>query len=119
VGTSIVPGVAFKITRLASEVQHDLAQEERITGPLVREYQSAGQQAARLSVPGLEQVFEPRPQATLDEALVSLSDETLQAILGEMPIDERFATWRAKVRKALVGRAVEVKLPVPSLVNAQ
>lgn len=115
----IAPGVAFKITRLAPEIQHDLAQEEKVTGPLVREYQSAGQRTARLSVPGLEEIFEPRPQATIDDVLAVLSDETLQAILAEMPVDERFTTWRAKVRKILAGRVVEVKLPVHSLADAR
>lgn len=115
----IAPGVAFKITRLAPEVQHELAQEEKITGPLVRKYQSAGHQTAKLSVPGLEEIFEPRPLATIDDVLAALSDETLQAILVEMPADESFATWRAKVRKTLAGRAVEVKLPIHSLVEAR
>lgn len=115
----IAPGVAFKITRLPPEIQYELDQEEKITGSLVREYQSARHQAARLSVPGLEQVFEPRPQATIDDVLATLSDETLQTILAEMPLDERFATWRAKVRKILAGRAVAVKLPVHSLVKVR
>ncbi len=113
----IAPGVAFQITGLAPEIQHELAQEEKITGPLVREYQSARRQRARLSVPGLEDIFEPRPQATIDEVLAALSAETLQRILAEMPVDERFTTWRAKVRKILAGRALEITLPVPALAD--
>jgi ParB-like chromosome segregation protein Spo0J len=113
----IAPGVAFKITRLTPEIQYELAQEEKITGPLVREYQYARHQEAKLSVPGFEDIFEPLPQATLDEVLAALSEETLQRILAEMPVDERFITWRAKIRKALAGRALEVTLPVPALAD--
>ncbi len=113
----IAPGVAFQITGLAPEIQYELAQEEKITGPLVREYQSARRQTAKLSVPGLEDIFKPLPQATIDDVLAALSEETLQAILAEMPNDERFTTWRAKVRKILAGRAVEVSLSIPALAN--
>jgi ParB-like chromosome segregation protein Spo0J len=100
----IAPGVAFQITRLAPEIQHELAEEEKISGPLVREYQYARRQAAKLSVPGLEQIFEPPPQAAIEDVLAALSEETLHAILAEMPAGERFITWRAKVRKALAAR---------------
>ena len=113
----IAPGVAFQITGLAPEVQLELAQEEKIIGPLVREYQYARRQTAKLSVPGLEDIFDPLPQATIDDVLEALSEETLQAILAEMPVDERFTTWRAKVRKILAGRAVEVSLPIPALAS--
>jgi len=99
----IAPGVAFQITGLAPEMQHELAQEEKITGPLVREYQYARRQTAKLSVPGLEDIFDPQPQATFEEVLAMLSEETLQRILAEMPADERFTTWRAKIRKAQAG----------------
>jgi len=113
----IAPGVAFQITGLAPEVQHELAQEEKITGPLVRAYQSARRQTAKLSVPGLEEVFEPLPQATIDEVFEALSAETLQAVLAEMPADERFTTWRAKVRKTLAGRRQQVATPVRIFVD--
>jgi Mg/Co/Ni transporter MgtE len=83
----------------------------------VREYQYARRQTAKLSVPGLEDIFDPLPQATIDDVLEALSEETLQAILAEMPVDERFTTWRAKVRKILAGRAVEVLLPIPALAS--
>ena len=88
------------------------------TGALVREYQYARRQEAKLSVPGLEDIFKPLPQATFDEVLAVLSEETRQAILIEMPIDERFTTWRAKVRKALAGRRQPVATPVRIFVDA-
>jgi ParB/RepB/Spo0J family partition protein len=100
----IAPGVAFQITGLAPEIQYELAQEAKITGPLVREYQSARRQRAKLSVPGLEDIFEPLPQATIEDVLEALSEETLQRVLAEMPVDERYTIWRAKVRKVLAGR---------------
>ena len=90
----IAPGVAFQITGLAPEVQHELAQEEKITGPLVREYQVARRQTAKLSVPGLEDIFDPLPQATIADVLAALSEETLQRVLAEMPVDERFTIWQ-------------------------
>ena len=114
----IAPGVAFQITGLAPEIQHELAQEEKITGPLVREYQYARRQEAKLSVPGREDIFKPLPQATFDEVLAVLSEETRQRILAEMPADERFTTWRAKVRKALAGRRQPVATPVRIFVDA-
>jgi ParB-like chromosome segregation protein Spo0J len=114
----IAPGVAFKITRLAPEIQHELAQEEKITGPLVREYQYARHQEAKLCAPGLEDIFEPLPQANFDEVLAVLSEETLQRILAEMPAGERFTTWRAKVKKALAGRLQQAAAPVGIFADA-
>ena len=113
----IAPGVAFKIAKLASEVQYGLAQEEKITGPLVRKYQYARRQAAKLSVPGLEQVFETPQQATIDDLLALLSDDTLQTILAELPADNHFTIWRAKVKKILASRPLKVAIPVPILVD--
>jgi ParB-like chromosome segregation protein Spo0J len=100
----IAPGVAFKIAKLVSEVQHEIAQEGKITGALVREYQSARRQAVKLSVPGLEQVFEAPQQATVDQLLTALSDDTLHTILTEIPADNCFTTWRAKIRRILTSR---------------
>jgi ParB/RepB/Spo0J family partition protein len=100
----IAPGVAFQITKMAPEIQHELVQEENITGPVVREYRYAQRQEAKLSVPGLEQVFETPSQATIEDLLVVLSGDTLNAILAEMPADDRFTIWRAKIRKTLAAR---------------
>jgi len=114
----IAPGVAFKIAKLASEVQCELAQEEKITGPLVREYQYARRQAAKLSVPGLEQVFETPQQASIDELLAMLSDGTLHNFLAELPADNRFTAWRAKIKKILASRPQQVAIPVSILVDS-
>ena len=114
----ISPGVAFKIAKLAPEIQHELAQEGKITGPLVREYQYARRQAAKLSVPGLEQVFEVQQQATIDEVLAELSNDTLHTILAELSADNRFTTWRAKVKKIQASRPIQVAIPVPILVDS-
>jgi ParB/RepB/Spo0J family partition protein len=111
----IATSVAFLITGLAPEVQYELAKEEKITGPVVKDYQSVQRQKAKLSVPGLEEVFDTRPQATIEEVFEVISNETLQTLLNELPIDDRFSTWRAKIRKALsisTGLAVELAVPV-------
>ena len=113
----IAPGVAFKIAKLASEFQYGLAQEAKITGSLVRKYQYTCRQAAKLSVPGLEQVFKTPQQATIDQVLAILADDTLHNILAELPADNRFTTWRAKVKKILASRPLEVAIPVPILVD--
>jgi hypothetical protein len=70
----------------------------------VREYQSTRRQRAKLSVPGLEDIFAPLPPATSADVLEALSEETLQRVLAARPVDERFTLWRAKVRKILAGR---------------
>jgi ParB/RepB/Spo0J family partition protein len=110
----IAPSVAFQITGLAPEIQYELAKEEKITGPVVKEYQSVQRQKAKLSVPGLEEVFDIRPQATIEDVFEAISNETLQALLDEIPLGDRFSTWRAKIRKKLstpTGIAVELTLP--------
>jgi hypothetical protein len=115
----IAVGVAFQIAGLAPEVQHELVREAKITAPVVREYQYAQRQEAKLSVPGLEQVFETPPQATIEALLAVLSADTLYAILAEIPAEDRFTTWRAKVRKALAlnaNIAVDLVQPVEQTV---
>jgi ParB/RepB/Spo0J family partition protein len=111
----IAPGVAFKIAKLASEVQHELAKEAKITGPLVREYQYARRQAAKLSLAGLERIFEVPQQASIDELLATLTDPALHTILAELPADERFTTWRAKLKKILNSRPLAVSTSVSTL----
>ena len=51
----IAPGVAFKIARMAPEIQRKLAQEQEITGPLVREYRQVEREKVVLRVDGLEE----------------------------------------------------------------
>lgn len=114
----IAPSIAFQITKLAPEIQNELVEEKRITGPLVREYQYARRQAAKLSVPELETVFQPPPLATVDDWLAMLSNDTLQTILAELPADNRFTIWRAKVKKILASRPLQVAIPAPLLVDS-
>jgi hypothetical protein len=76
-------------------------------------------QAVKLSVPDLEQVFKTPPQATIEDVLAVLSDDTLNAILAEMPDDDRFTTWQAKVRKTLAGHNQHVAIPVSALVETR
>jgi hypothetical protein len=44
----IAPGVAFQIAKMAPEIQHELVEEEKITGPVVREYRYAQRQVLQL-----------------------------------------------------------------------
>jgi ParB-like chromosome segregation protein Spo0J len=113
----IAPGVAFKIAKLACEVQYELAQEAKITGPLVRQYQCARRQTARLADPDFPQVFETRQPAAIDQVFALLTNETLQQILAELPADNRFTTWRAMVKKTLASRPTEADIPVSVLVD--
>ncbi len=97
----IAPTVAFDVTGLAPEVQRKLAQEETITGPLVRTYREVARDEAKLSVAGIEDLFSEPETATIEDVLCMLSEDTLYAILAEMPDDNRFIIWRGKVRQAL------------------
>ncbi len=117
----IVPGVAFDITRLSPEVQRQLADAtrgEKITGPLVQEYRQVEREEAKLSVDGLEALFEEPEAATIEDVFACLSEDTLYTILAEMPDDNRFTIWRGKMRQALQMQAVEVAIPLPQPVAA-
>jgi len=116
----IAPGVAFDITRLAPEVQRELAKEEQITGPLVWEYRQVEREEAMLSVDGLEDLFDEPEAATIEDVFAVLSEDTLYAILAEMPDDNRFTIWRGKVRKAFNLQAmfetpIELSQPVEAV----
>jgi len=113
----IAPGVAFEIARLAPEVQRKLAQEEKITGLLVREYRQVEREKVVLSVDGLEDLFAEQEAATIEDVFGCLSEDTLYVILAEMPGDNRFIIWRGKVRQALQvrtagGVAVQLSRPI-------
>ena len=101
-GGEIAPSVAFQISCLAPEVQAELAKEEKVTGAIVRAYRSVARKDTMLATPGLEAIFQPPPPATIDDVIRSLSPETLQRILSELPEGDRFVTWRGKIRQALV-----------------
>ncbi|MBL7163233.1 MAG: ParB N-terminal domain-containing protein [Anaerolineales bacterium] len=100
----IAPTVAFDVAGLAPELQRKLADAtrgEKITGPLVRTYREVERDEARFSVAGIEGLFSEPEAATIEEVLGVLSEDTLYAILAEMPEDNRFIIWRGKVRQAL------------------
>jgi|GEM_PF-1115211 ParB-like chromosome segregation protein Spo0J len=112
----IAPGVAFKIARMAPEIQRKLAQEQEITGPLVREYRQVEREKVVLRVDGLEDLFTEPEAATIEDVLRCLSEDTLYAILAEMPEDNRFTIWRGKVRQALQVQSVSsvaIQFPQP------
>ncbi len=92
------------------------AKEEKITGPVVLQYKSARRQDALTQ---LDDLFDPQPEpANLDEFLVALSPGTLYAILDEIPEDERFATWRANVKRIAAVKPIEIEAESLGLVNA-
>lgn len=100
----IAPTVAFDLAGLAPEVQRKLADATRgetITGPLVRSYREVARDEAKLSVAGVADLFNEPEAATIEDVLGVLSEDTLYAILAEMPEDNRFTIWRGKVRQAL------------------
>jgi hypothetical protein len=104
----VSPTVAFEIAAyLPTETQRKLAKEEKITGTLVSEYRSVG--GGQDALAGLQVIEQPRP-ATMDEMLAQLSVDTLQAIMADLPTDQNFAIWRAKVERAM--RMLTVELPV-------
>jgi ParB-like chromosome segregation protein Spo0J len=104
--------VAFEIAAyLTPESQRELAREEKVTGSLVKEYRSAGRGQGELA--GL-QIFEEPKSATMDEMLGELSVNTLQAIMADLPTDQHFAIWRAKVSRAV--SLLIVELPVELVV---
>ncbi len=109
-----------EIARMAPEVQRKLAHAhrgEKITGPLVHEYRQVEREKAVLSVDGLEELFAEPEAATIEDVFTCLSEDTLYAILAEMPEDNRFIIWRGKVRQALQVRtagsvAIQFSQPV-------
>lgn len=116
----IAPTVAFDIAGLAPEVQRNLAEEETITGPRVRSYREVARDEAKLSVMGVADLFDEPEAATIEDVLGVLSEDTLYAILAEMPEDNRFTIWRGKVRQTLQmhtagGVAVHLSQPIETV----
>jgi ParB/RepB/Spo0J family partition protein len=106
----VSPTVAFEIAAyLPKESQHKLAAEEKITGTLVHEYRSAGK--GQDGLVGLDVIQQPQP-ATMDEMLAQLSVDTLQSIQAELPANQQFSIWRAKVERAMTILTVEFPVEV-------
>ena len=106
----VSPTVAFEIAAyLPKESQHKLAAEEKITGTLVHEYRSAGK--GQDGLVGLDVIQQPQP-ATMDEMLAQLSVDTLRSIQAELPANQQFSIWRAKVERAMTILTVEFPVEV-------
>jgi len=106
----VSPTVAFEIAAyLPKESQQALAAEEKITGTLVHEYRSAGK--GQDGLVGLDVIQQPQP-ATMDEMLAQLSVDTLRSIQAELPANQQFSIWRAKVERAMTILTVEFPVEV-------
>ncbi len=106
----VSPTVAFEIAAyLPKETQRKMADEEKITATLVKEYRSAGK--AQDDLLGLDLIQQPQV-ATADELIAQLSAETLHRILAEVPDEPRFAIWRGKVDQAMTVLFVDMPVEV-------
>jgi ParB-like chromosome segregation protein Spo0J len=106
----VSPSVAFEIAAyLPCESQQALAAETKITGTLVQEYRSAGK--GQDGLVGLDVIQQPQP-ATMDEMLAQLSVDTLRSIQAELPANQQFSIWRAKVERAMTILTVEFPVEV-------
>ena len=106
----VSPSVAFEIAAyLPRESQQALAAETKITGTLVQEYRSAGK--GQDGLVGLDVIQQPQP-ATMDEMLAQLSVDTLRSIQAELPANQQFSIWRAKVERAMTILTVEFPVEV-------
>ena len=104
--------VAFEIAAyLTLESQRALAQEEKITGNLVKEYRSTGRKEMELG--GLHGI-ELSTSATMDEMLGELSVDTLQAIMADLPTGQHFSIWQVKLEQAMQVLTVEMPVGVSS-----
>jgi len=99
----IAAGLAFQIAGLSLEAQRRLAGEEKITGAKVREAKTVRRQAALPDLTALAQ-FQDLP-ATLDDVFACLSPRTLDALLQDLPDEERFAAWRGRAARAALTSA--------------
>ncbi len=95
----IAANLAFEIANLPPQTQRGLLDEEKITAETVRQAKYARRQAA---IPDLaDLVGEAQPPATFESVIGQLSADTLKAVLADLPDEARFATWRAKFKRAL------------------
>jgi ParB-like chromosome segregation protein Spo0J len=106
----VSPTVAFEIAAyLPKETQRKMAEEEKITATLVKEYRSASKGQEGLL--GLDLIQQPRV-ATADELLAQFSVGTLDRILKEIPDEPRFDIWRGKVDQAMTVLFVDMPVEV-------
>ena len=106
----VSPTVAFEIAAyLPKETQRKMADEEKITATLVKEYRSASKGQDDLL--GLDLTQQPQV-ATADELIAQFSVGTLDRILKEIPDEPRFAIWRSKVDQAMTVLFVDMPVEV-------
>ena len=106
----VSPTVAFEIAAyLPKEAQRKMADEEKITATLVKEYRSASKGQDDLL--GLDLIQQPQV-ATADELIAQLSAETLHRILAEVPNEPRFNIWRSKIDQAMTVLFVDMPVEV-------
>jgi len=96
----ISANLAFEIASLPPGTQRALLDEEKtITAETVRQAKYARRQEA---IPDLaDLVGDAQPLATFESMIGQLSAGTLKAVLADLPDEARFATWRAKFKRAL------------------
>ena len=95
----IAANLTFEIAGLPPQIQRGLLDEEKITAETVRQAKYARRQAA---IPDLaDLVGEAQPPATFENVIGQLSADTLKAVLADLPDEARFATWRAKFKRAV------------------
>jgi len=95
----IAANLTFEIAGLPPEAQRGLLDEEAITAETVRQAKYARRQEA---IPDLaDLVGESLPPATFEDVIMQLSANTLNAMLADLPDEARFATWRAKFKRAV------------------
>lgn len=106
----VSPTVAFEIAAyLPKETQRKMAEEEKITATLVKEYRSASKGQDDLL--GLNLIQQPQV-ATADELIAQFSVGTLDRILKEIPDEPRFDIWRSKVDQAMTVLFVDMPVEV-------
>ncbi len=96
----IAVNLAFEIANLPPQVQRGLLDEEKITAETVRQAKYARRQAVIPDLADLVGEAQRQRMATFENVIGQLSAGTLKAVLADLPDEARFATWRAKFKRA-------------------
>ncbi|MDP2975046.1 MAG: hypothetical protein Q8N45_02415, partial [Anaerolineales bacterium] len=97
----IAANLAFEIANIPPQTQRGLLGEEKITAETVRQAKYARRQAAIPDMADLVGEAQRQRMATFESVIGQLSADTLKAVLADLPDEARFATWRAKFKRAL------------------
>ncbi|MDO9130971.1 MAG: ParB N-terminal domain-containing protein [Anaerolineales bacterium] len=97
----IAANLAFEIANLPPQIQRGLLDEEKITAETVRQAKYARRQAAIPDMADLVGEAQRQRMATFENVIGQFSADTLKAVLADLPDEARFATWRAKFKRAL------------------